>query len=297
MRKIITEGFFLFVVCVSVAIAQPIEKDLTIPTTVAEETSDKKLSWPDAQFGPFKFHDKQLVATAKYIHGIFTVEGSNGEVLYADEYDEDYLLSNVYKIVGNSGEGLLIVGDRGPNAPPCGPEFKVIGFKGGKIKELSKNIIMCGYIVDKPIPKENNTIILKEHDILTAAFTDSNYFVNVPFKVDFNNATFLPEKNIGEFSVDYNKEQDMLKEFGIPALNLYSSSDTSSPKSNTRLIDVKTFEVLGVYASVKMQDAGRRQSEIVISDKAIKVRVNGKIYWLDGKDKAYLHRLGVGVFD
>lgn len=290
MRKIIAVGFFLLTVCVSVAIAQPIKEDQATAEQMADETFS---SQPAPQFGPFEFHGEQGVTTVRFIP-------ENGDYvlcLICRKKSEDYLIENVYKIVGDSGEGLLIVGFLGPNAPPCGPEFKVLGFNHGKIKALAKNIIMCGYLVEKTISPENDTIRLSEHNILTAAFSDSNYFVIVPFKVDFKNSTLFPVKNSGEFSVEYNKEQDMNMGFGNPAIDLYSSRDLLSKKSSIRSQEVKTFDVLGVYASVKMQDASPFQSEIVISDKAIKVRINGMTYWLNEKDKWYLGRLGVGVFD
>lgn len=296
MRKIIAVGFFLLTVCVLTVTAQPIQEDQPTAEEMAGETFS---SQPAPEFGPFEFYGEQGVTTVRFIpeNGDYVLRDSNRNVLYIEKNSEDYLVENVYKIVGDSGEGLLIVGDLGPNAPPCGPEFKVIGFNHGKIKALSKNIIMCGYLVEKPISPESDTIRLSEHNILTAAFSDSNYFVKVPFKVDFKNSTLFPVKNTGEFSVEYNKEQDMNMGFGNPAIDLYSSHDLLSNKSSIRSEEVKTFEVLGVYASVKMQDASPFQSEIVISDKAINVRINGMTYWLDEKDKGYLGRLGVGVFD
>lgn len=291
MLKIILVVFVLLTVCLTDAFAQPAENELIIPATATEEMSYEKQSGPDSQFGTFELYGQ------KFVVDIFGIRDSKRNLLYEHD-DEDYLVENVYKIVGNSGEGLLIIRFLGPNAPPCGPEFQVLGFNNGKIKELSKSIIMCGYMVEKPIPPETKTIILSKNNILTAAFSDSNYFVKVPFKVDFKNLTVLPEKNTGEFSVEYDKKQDMdIEGFGNPAIDLYSSRDLLSKKSSIRLREIKTFEVLGVYASVKIQDASRLQSEIVISDKAIKIRVNGNIYWLNGEDKWYLNRLGVGAFD
>lgn len=302
MLKIIFVVFVLLAVCVTAPFAQPIEKELSKPITAAEETSYEKQLRPNAHFGPFELYGQRFVAADRYIpengNYVFEIRDSKKNVLYVDKHDGDYLVENVYKIVGNSGEGLLIIRDLEPNAPPCGPEFQVLGLKNGKIKELSKSIIMCGYMVDKPINTETKTIILSKNNILTAAFSDSNYFVKVPFKVDFKNLTLLPEKNTGEFSVDYNRKYEMdMEGFDDLTLNLFSSRDLLSKKSSIFLREVKTFEVLGVYASVKIQDAGRHQSELVISDKAIKVRVNGIIYWLNGEDKGALDHLGVPPFD
>lgn len=290
MRKIISVVFVLFTVFLTDSFAQPAENELIIPATATEEMSYEKQSRPDSRFGTFVLYGQKFVVDA------FGIRDSKKNVLYVNKHD--YSVENVYKIVGNSGEGLLIIRDLEPNAPPCGPEFQVLGLKNGKIKELTKSIIMCGYMVDKPITTETKTITLSKNNILTAAFSDSNYFVKVPFKVDFKNLTVLPVKNTGEFSVEYDKNQDMdIEGFGNPTIDLYSSHDLLSKKSSIYLREVKTFEVLGVYASVKIQDAGRLQSRIVISGKAIKVRVNGTIYWFKGEDKWYLGRLGVGAFD
>lgn len=256
MLKIILVVFVLLTVCLTDAFAQPAVNELIIPATATEEMSYEKQSGPDTQFGTFELYGQ------KFVVDVFGIRDSKRNLLY--EHDVDYLVENVYKIVGNSGEGLLIIRDLEPNAPPCGPEFQVLGLKNGEIKELSKSIIMCGYMVEKPIPPETKTIILSKNNILTAAFSDSNYFVKVPFKVDFKNLILLPEKNTGEFSVEYDKKQDMnIEGFGNPAIDLYSSHDLLFKKSSIYLRDVKTFEVLGVYASVKIQDASRFQSPCV----------------------------------
>lgn len=290
MLKIILVVFVLLTGCLTDTFAQPAENELIMPATATEEMSYEKQPGPDSRFGTFELYGQ------KFVVDVFGIRDSKGKVLYVNKHD--YLVENVYKIVGNSGEGLLIIRDLEPNAPPCGPEFQVLGLKNGKIKELSKSIIMCGYMVEKPIPPEIKTIILSKNNILTAAFSDSNFYVKVPFKVDFKNLTVFPAKNTGEFSVEYDKKYEMdMDEFGNPAIDLYSSHDLLSKKSSIYLREVKAFEVLSVYAFVKIQDASRLQSRIVISDKAIKVRVNGTIYWLVGKDKGYLDWLGVPAVD
>lgn len=106
------------------------------------------------------------------------------------------------------------------------------------------------------------------------------------------------QKKIGEFSVVYDKREMDRLEFGDSTIDLYSSRNLLSQKTAIPLRAVKKFEVLNVYASVKIQEyVGTDESEIVIAEKSIKVRVNGNIYWLSVEDKSYLGWLGLSWVD
>lgn len=302
MNNILLLVFALLTVCLTNTFAQPIANELTTPSTAADEESPQKRVRPDANFGTFELYGQKLVATDRYIPEkddyVFEITDSNNKVLYLDTHDEDYPVSIVYKLVGDSGEGLLIIRELFPTAPPCGPEFKVLGLKDGKIKELSQSIVMCGWIVEDTISPTENTIILTKNNILTAAFSAGNYFIKVPFKIDFKNFSLFPLKKIGEFSAVYDKREMDRVAFGDSAIDLYSSRDLLSKKTTIPLRAVKNFEVLNIYASVKIQeDVGTDQSEIVIAEKSIKVRVNGNIYWLNEEDKSYLAWLGLPWVD
>lgn len=85
--------------------------------------------------------------------------------------------------------------------------------------------------------------------------------------------------------------------FDDSTVTLYSNHDESSKKRIFYLRDIKSFDVLSVYASVIIEEASDVQSEVSISDDWIKVRVNGKAYWLSNEDKGYLEWLGLPVFD
>ncbi len=253
-------------------------------------------SQSEARFGPFEIDHKRVIATYKYSDeekgDKFEIKDETGISYYKETFHNNnesyYSVENVFKLEGKSGEGIIVFYDLGPNAPPCGPEFQILGMKDGSLRELSPRIIVCGQFEKLPVGKSSGALKLLDDDLVKVEVWKTMFGIRIPFKVDFQKMTFAPLMTQGVFEINIHESVGPLKNAESESISLYADHIRNSKAESIVVTEIKKIDFISSYADVRLEQVSRSQLDIKIANIWLKVRVNDREGWVNDLNDFYM---------
>ncbi|HLP43340.1 MAG TPA: hypothetical protein VK465_17680 [Fibrobacteria bacterium] len=212
---------------------------------------------------------------------------------------ESTRLANFVHLVGLSADGLLVVYDNSPAAPPSGTAFRIFGAGKGCMVPLSEEISISGYISGW---KEGDSALRLENDILGIEIGTGYFHAVVPFKVDLAART-APKQ---AFTLDpgaYNaKDRSLFLKIShrITKENYEEGAELDfspvlpfKPKEKVKVPPIGKMEVLGVHLPapgnmIISPDDILGYVPSVPDSMLVKVRLGPKTGWIKAEDMSKL---------
>lgn len=272
-----------------------------IPST--PKPAETKIESYGEKIGPFVLNNRELTFFLKYkrpshdgVESEKTVEGfevrDEDRRLYHQETFgtpgldgergsfETNIGMKVFKLEGESGEGLIVYYDIQPNDPPAGAAFQVFGLKDDKLEPLSPVISVYGSIDPLPSGGSENALRLLPGDMIQVHQSVDHLNLRIPFVVDFqkSNVRLAQSSGLFDFAIP---GQNPPKEGEVP---FFSDFRPGAEKEAVVLKGTEEIKFMNAYAEVRVKDDPVWNRSLAVSNLWLKVAIGEKEGWVTGKE-------------
>lgn len=218
----------------------------------------------------------------------YEIVDASGKVLFAEEYPlvlhvhgfDDSIALEAHRLMGKSGEGLILFRDAAPSAPGSGRSFRIFGRRGRELSPFTRWLTVYGTV--GPLrPAGERCLRLLPGDVIEISVWTGWFGVVVPVAVDLARGAVRVPRGARIYPV---QAEGPVFEEDPGEVRLFAGPSPDSGSVTVRVTRGSRIEYLGVSASAGLVAAGgeeRDWRELVVEETPwLRIRVDGKVGWI-----------------